>query len=200
MANILKNIRRKFRNMESKNEENNVEQGTEHISDTENKTENNTAETKNGEELSEKAVYEAKIAELNDKYLRLYSEFDNFRKRTARERIDLIGTAASDTIKSFLPVIDDFERAMKSIEQAKDINALNEGVQLIHKRFVETLTHKGLKEMDVMEKTFDPEFQEAITKIPAPKEELKGKVVDVVEKGYFLHDKVIRYAKVVIGE
>ncbi len=143
--------------------------------------------------------YEEKIAELNDKYLRLYSEFDNYRKRTARERIELSKTAGEDIFKSLLPVIDDFERAMKSITDDSDVPAVREGITLIYNKFKKTLTQKGLEEMNAAGQPFDSEIHDAITNIDVP-DDMKGKVVDEVEKGYFLNGKVIRHAKVVVGK
>jgi len=142
---------------------------------------------------------EAKLAEEKDKYLRLYSEFDNYRKRSIRERGELIKTAGEDIFKSILPVIDDFERAIKAADTTGDINAMAEGVQLIYSKLKNSLKQKGLEEMDSTGKVFDADVMEAITSIPAPSEELKGKVVDEIEKGYSLNGKVIRYAKVVTG-
>lgn len=141
-----------------------------------------------------------KFEEINDKYLRLAAEYDNYRKRTLKERMELTKSAGEDILINILPVMDDFERALGSIDQAKDINAVKEGVQLIYNKFKEFLKQKGVKEIDAKEKEFDTDLHEAITKIPAPDEKLKGKVVDVIEKGYYLHDKVIRFSKVVIGE
>lgn len=143
---------------------------------------------------------EAKVAELNDKYLRLYSEFDNFRKRTAKEKIELSQTAGEEVFKSLLPVLDDFERAIKSNSETSDIKAVNDGVNLIFQKFRQTLQQKGLQEMKSMGATFDADIHEAITNIPAPSEELKGKIVDELEKGYSLNGKIIRFAKVVIGQ
>lgn len=151
-------------------------------------------------ELSAEEKLKAEVAELNDKYLRLYSEFDNMKRRNAKERIELVQTAGKDILLSLLPVADDFERAMKSIEAGADVEAVKEGVALIHNKFVNVLTQKGLKAVEATGKEFDLDYHEAITKIPAPTEDLKGKVVDEVEKGYTLHDKVIRFAKVVVGE
>lgn len=146
---------------------------------------------------------EEDLTEAKDKYLRLYSEFENFRRRTAKERLELIKTANEDLVVAILPVLDDFERAQKAFDnnKNKDGNKANiEGFQLIHHKLNKILEQKGLKPMnDLIGKDFDSEIQEAITKIPAPEEKLKGKVVDVVEKGYYLNDKVIRFAKVVIG-
>jgi molecular chaperone GrpE len=149
--------------------------------------------------LSVEESLELQLKEQKDKYLRLYSEFENFRKRTAKERIDLIVTANESLLLSVLPVLDDFERAQKSMETATDIVAVQEGVQLIREKFIKILVSKGLEEIPALEQAFDTELHEAITQIPAPTEDLKGKVVDCVEKGYKLGDKVIRYSKVVIG-
>lgn len=154
-------------------------------------------------EVNEKAAekdWAAEFRAIEDKYLRLYAEFDNFRRRTAAERIELFKTANQEVLVALLPVLDDFERAMKSIQNAADVNAVKEGVELVSNKLRSILVQKGLKPMDAIGKEFDSEYHEAITKIPAPSEELKGKVVDEVEKGYFLNDKVIRFAKVVIGE
>ena len=142
---------------------------------------------------------QAKIDELNDKYLRLYSEFDNFRKRTAKEKIDLMQTAGEDVYKSILPVLDDFERAIKSNAETTDVKAVNDGLHLIFNKFKSTLTQKGLEEMKSVGEAFNADIHEAITNIPAPSEELKGKVIDELEKGYSLNGKIIRFAKVVIG-
>lgn len=141
-----------------------------------------------------------KFEEMNDKYLRLAAEYDNYRKRTLKERMELTKNAGEDILVNILPVMDDFERALGSMDQAKDIEAVKEGIQLIYNKFSEFLKQRGVKEIDAKEKEFDTDLHEAITKIPAPDEKLKGKVVDVVEKGYFLNDKVIRFSKVVIGE
>ena len=142
---------------------------------------------------------EQKLAEASDKYLRLYSEFDNYRKRTSRERIDLLKTAGEDVIKSLLPILDDFERAVKSNETATDIAAVNEGVKLVQQKFRNLLLHKGLEVMNTIGQPFDTDMHEAITNIPAPSEDMKGKVVDELEKGYLLGGKVIRFAKVIVG-
>ena len=141
----------------------------------------------------------AKIAEWEDKYLRLFSEFENFRRRTTKEKVDLITSAKADTFKLLLPVLDNFDRALKSISEASDVESLKEGVNLIHHMMISTLNKEGLKEMEVKEQTFNAEEHEAITNIPAPSEDLKGKIVDVVEKGYILNEKIIRFPKVVVG-
>lgn len=172
----------------------------------ENSTENTTEEASaNGNNdivevnASKIAELEAKVAEANDKYLRLYSEFDNFRKRSIKEKADLIKSGGEDVFKAVLPVIDDFERAMKAAENATDVAAVSEGVHLIYNKFKTTLKQKGLEEMEAAGKVFDADIMEAITSIPSPTEDLKGKVIDEVEKGYSLNGKVIRFAKVVIG-
>jgi len=143
---------------------------------------------------------EEQIAELKDKHLRLFSEFDNYRKRTTKERVELFKTAHSDLIQDLLPVLDDFDRAIKSFDDADNVEAVKEGVQLIHNKLKGTLEKKGLKCMESQGKDFDTDYHEAITEIPAPSDDLKSKVVDVVEKGYTLNEKVIRYAKVVVGK
>jgi molecular chaperone GrpE len=143
--------------------------------------------------------YQNKINELNDKYLRLYSEFDNFRKRTLKEKIDLSRTASEDVIRELLPVLDDFDRALVSMNATDQVEAVKEGVQLIHAKMKAVFTSKGLLEMRTIGESFDTDYHEAITSIPAPSEELKNKVVDEIQKGYTLHDKVIRFAKVITG-
>lgn len=151
------------------------------------------------EELSIENKLKAEIAEANDKYVRLYAEFDNYKRRTIKERRDLLQTAGKDVIVELLPVVDDFERAFKAMEKSDDIIAVKEGVTLIYQKLHNTLTQKGLKVMETKGEVFDPEFHEAITSIPAPSEDLKGKIVDELEKGYSLNDKVIRFAKVIVG-
>lgn len=143
---------------------------------------------------------EATIADLKDKHLRLFSEFDNYRKRTTKERIELFKTASADIITDLLSVLDDFDRANKSFETTTDIEAVKTGFELIHSKLNNLLAKKGLESMDAKGKDFDTDFHEAITEIPAPTEELKSKVVDVVERGYLLNGKVIRFAKVVVGK
>ncbi|MFC2104310.1 nucleotide exchange factor GrpE [Bacteroidota bacterium] len=141
-----------------------------------------------------------KLAEVNNKYLRLAAEYDNYRKRTLKERMELTKNAGEDILVNLLPIMDDFERALGSIDQAKEISAVKEGVQLIYIKFKEFLKQRGVKEIESKETDFDTDLHEAITKIPAPDKKLKGKVVDVIEKGYYLNEKVIRFSKVVIGE
>jgi molecular chaperone GrpE len=143
--------------------------------------------------------YLLKVNELNDKYLRLYSEFDNFRKRTLKEKIDLSRTASENIIVELLPILDDFDRAIASMASTDNIEAIKEGEQLIHAKMKAIFASKGLQEIKSIGEEFDTDFHEAITSIPAPSEELKNKVVDEVQKGYTLHDKVIRFAKVITG-
>ncbi|MGW8316009.1 MAG: nucleotide exchange factor GrpE [Bacteroidales bacterium] len=157
-------------------------------------------EEKEAVEEPKEPTSEEKLAELQDRYLRLSAEYDNFRKRTLREKIDLQKSANEALLSALLHVADDFDRALQSVEEATDIHAVKEGLQLISGKFKGFLTQQGVKEMESEKKEFDTDLHEAITKIPAPSKKLKGKVVDVIQKGYFLNDKVLRYAKVVIGE
>ena len=141
------------------------------------------------------------VAALNDKYLRLFAEFDNFRKRTAKERIDMLQFAGENALKNMLPVFDDMERAIQNNEKVDDIATVKQGFALIHAKLGSILGSQGVKPMDDMKgQSLDVDRHEAITSAPAPSAELKGKVIDVLENGYTLHDKVIRYAKVIIGE
>jgi len=157
-------------------------------------TDNPSQNADNGEDLQKK------YDELNDRYLRLMAEFDNYRKRTLKEKMDLTKYAEEDVIKGILPVVDNMERAIKSLESATDINAVKEGIDLIYKKFMEFLEKRGIKEIEALNKELDTDLHEAVTKFAAPSDDLKGKIIDVIEKGYYLHDKVIRYAKVVVGE
>jgi len=140
-----------------------------------------------------------KLDELNDKYLRLFSEFDNFRKRTQKEKLELFKTASEDVMIAMLPVLDDFERALKVAEENEVDDNHKEGIELIYNKLKKTLEQKGLQCLDSQGQEFDTDYHEAITNMPAPSPELKGKVVEVIEKGYKLNDKVIRFAKVVVG-
>jgi molecular chaperone GrpE len=149
--------------------------------------------------VSEEEKLRKQIAELNDKYLRLYSEFDNFRKRTMKEKSELIKTASEDVLKSVLPVIDDFERAIKANEAITDATPIKEGILLIYNKLKNSTQLKGLTALESIGQDFNADTMEAITHIPATDESQKGKVVDEVEKGYKLGDKVIRYAKVVVA-
>ncbi|WP_370089025.1 nucleotide exchange factor GrpE [Ekhidna sp.] len=151
------------------------------------------------EEESSEPSLEEQLGEAKDKYLRLYSEFENFRRRTSKEKLDLISTANKDLMSDLIPVLDDFERAMSASETSEDIKAVREGMQLIQNKFNKSLENRGLKKMEVKKgDEFDDEKHEAITQIPAEKK-LEGKVVDVVEPGYTLGETVVRFAKVVVG-
>jgi molecular chaperone GrpE len=145
------------------------------------------------------AELEEQVAQQNDKFLRLYSEFDNFRKRTAREKVELLNTAGEDIIKNLLPIIDNFERAIRTNEKATDVKAINEGINLIAQMMKSSLQQRGLVAINSIGEVFNTDLHEAITEIPAPSPDMKGKVVDEVEKGYTLNGKVIRFAKVVVG-
>lgn len=166
-----------------------------------------TIENNVGEETAAEPIIELSVEEklqqentvLNDKYLRLFAEFDNYKRRTQKERIELLQTAGKDVVVSLLPVLDDFDRALKATENATEVNAIREGIMLVQTKLKSILTQKGLKEVASLHTTFDTDIHEAITKIPAPTDDLKGKVVDELEKGYTLNDKVIRFAKVVVG-
>ena len=150
-------------------------------------------------EQSENEKLRAEAADWKDKYLRLYAEFENFRSRTSREKVALISTASEGLMKDLLPVLDDFERSLKAMESAADVQSLREGVDLVFHKFTGILQQKGLKPMDAIGKPFDADFHEAITQFPAPDSSQKGLVIEEVEKGYSLHEKTIRFAKVVIG-
>ncbi|MCA6078162.1 nucleotide exchange factor GrpE [Fulvivirga sedimenti] len=182
----------------------------ESMNDIENMTDENINEMDQDQELSEDISDEAgdetihklesELSESKDKYLRLYSEFENFRRRTAREKLDLIDTANEGLMSALLPVLDDFERALKLSNEETDEKSIREGMDLIHQKLRKTLEQKGLVNMNTqIGDAFDPDFHEAITQIPAPEAKLKGKIVDVIEKGYLIKEKVIRYAKVVTG-
>lgn len=163
---------------------------------TDNSQENATS-SEGGNELEN---LQNQLAEQKEKYLRLFADFDNYKKRTAKERLELLSTAGKDIVLSILPTIDDFERAIQAAENAQDITSVKEGMILIKNKFFSSLSQRGLKTMECVGEPFNPEQQEAITEIPAPTEKLKGKVIDVVEKGYLMNDKIIRFAKVVVGK
>jgi molecular chaperone GrpE len=170
-----------------------------------NEINNKNSQTDNLEQEVEENVTSAEdllkqeLATANDKYLRLYAEFDNFRRRTIKEREEARKTEGKDVIVSLLPVLDDFERALRSMEKATDIAPVKEGVTLVQHKIKNILGQKGLKPMESIGLPFDPEVHEAVTNIPAPTEDLKGKVIDEMEKGYLLNDKVVRFAKVIVG-
>jgi molecular chaperone GrpE len=143
---------------------------------------------------------QAEVDELRDKNLRLVAEFDNFRRRNAKERIELVQTAGKDIIQSLLVVLDDVDRAGKQLETTNDLSLVKEGISLVFNKLKAIMQQKGLKVMEAQNEDFDPDLHEAITEIPAPSEDMKGKVMDVVEPGYYLNDKLIRHAKVVVGK
>ena len=183
MAAKKKKESKKAENVESVVEENQV-------------SENTNDETKVEKELTP----EEKYNELNNRFLRLYAEFENYRKRTNKERLDLITNANSDLLKDLIPVIDDFERAITNNADADDIEGIKEGFSLIYNKYKGLLQSKGLKAMEAKGEVFDPELHEAIANLPTEDKKMKGKVIDDVEKGYFLNDKVLRFAKVVVGQ
>jgi len=158
------------------------------------------AADKVAEEKSEEEKLTEELTALKDKHIRLTAEFDNFRKRTMKEKLELVKTGGESVLKTILPVVDDFERAMQSIESTGDVDSLKEGVNLIYNKFKSFLDQNGIKEIEAVDSDFDTDKHEALTKIPAPSEEQKGKVVDVIEKGYYIHEKVLRFAKVVVGD
>ena len=155
------------------------------------------AEVLENEAITDKL--EAELGELKDKYLRLYADFENFRRRTSKEKLELMATANEELMKAVLPVVDDFERAMTSFSITTEIEPLKEGVGLIYNKLANILENKGLKPMTSKGESLNADLHESIAQFPAPSDDLKGKVIDEVEKGYFLNDKVIRYAKVVVG-
>lgn len=148
---------------------------------------------------SEADKMKRELEEQKDRYLRLSAEFDNYRRRVSKEKLDLIETASESVIKSLLPIIDDFERAVKALEESTDSDAAKEGTNLIYKKLVDLLKSRGVSEIEAVGKELDTDIHEAVAQIPAPEEGLKGKIVDCVQKGYKLGEKVIRFAKVVVG-
>lgn len=197
----MENTEQEQKDVQIDNENQTENQANEQLKDDSKKSKKNK-KSKNDDEVKDKEIeaLKAQIAEQNDRYLRLSAEFDNYRKRTLKERAELLKTANGDTLSAMLPVLDDLERAMQSMEKATDVAAVHEGVVLIYNKLQEFMKNKGITEIDAMNQVFDTDLHEAITKIPAPTEDLKGKVVDVIQKGYKIEGKVIRYAKVVVGE
>lgn len=146
------------------------------------------------------ADLETQLSESKDKHLRLFAEFDNFKKRNMKERLDILKSASQDTLSALLPVLDDFDRAKKSADSEDSEEQFSEGVTMVYNKLYTVVNSKGLKKMESTGEVFDPELHEAITKIPAPSDEMKGKVIDTIESGYVLNEKIIRHAKVVVGE
>jgi molecular chaperone GrpE len=163
-------------------------------------SEENEVEKLQAEWQEQKEKLEVELQEQKDKYIRLLAEFDNFRRRTAKERLELIQTAGKDVIVSLLEVLDDCDRAEKQLLSGADLEKQKEGIQLVFNKIRSTLQNKGVRGMESVNTDFDVEKHEAITEVPAPEEKLKGKVLDEVQKGYYLNDKLIRFAKVVVGK
>ena len=176
-----------------------VENSEEQINVTE-EADNQEVSEESINELDEASQLQSELNEQKDKYLRIYAEFENFKKRTRREKLDMLSTAARDTLSAMLPVLDDFDRAKKAAESDDTKEGFSEGVELVYNKFVGILSSKGLKAMESTGETFDPELHEAIAEIPAPSDDMKGKIIDTTDKGYFLNDKIIRHAKVVVGK
>lgn len=152
------------------------------------------------EELNELDTLKKEVEEQKEKFIRLYAEFDNYKRRNAKERVELIQTAGREVIQSMLEVLDDCERAEKQMNQSEDLKQIKEGIGLVFNKFRNILQSRGLKEMKSIGEAFNPDFHEAITEIPVPDETMKGKIVDEVEKGYTLNEKIIRFSKVVVGK
>ncbi|MBL1231667.1 MAG: nucleotide exchange factor GrpE [Flavobacteriales bacterium] len=189
--------------MANTEEEKNVNQEENAQTENEKITDEQAPEINNDstEELTKEEQLEIEVKEAKDKYLRLYSDFENFRKRTQKEKLDLYKTAGEEVITALLPVIDDFERASKAMQDAKNIDSVKDGMKLIHEKMLSILKQKGLEPAkSQIGEPFNVEFHEAITQIPAPSKKEVGKVIDEVEKGYSLNGKVIRYTKVVVGQ
>ncbi|MDH6358529.1 nucleotide exchange factor GrpE [Parabacteroides sp. PF5-9] len=157
-------------------------------------------EKKETDNLTDVEALEVKYNDLNDAHLRLMAEFDNYRKRTLREKAELIKSGGESTLIHILPVVDDFERALQNVRVAEDIEAVKEGIELIYNKFISYLSHQGVKPIEAIGKPFDTEMFEAVAIIPSPEPEQKGKVLETIQTGYTLHDKVIRHAKVVVAE
>ncbi len=194
-SNTEKKMKNIFKNKKSMNTENKEKEA---IVD-ENTVENNVSEMESAPELSVEEKLQEDLANEKDKFLRLFAEFENFKRRTSKERMELFKTANQDVLIALLPILDDFDRAMIEILKSKD-EVLLKGVELIHDKLKSTLVSKGLELVEIKQgDVFDADFAEAITQIPSPSEDLKGKIVDVIEKGYRLGDKIIRFPKVVLG-
>lgn len=187
----------------SKESQNEEWKDTEAVKD-ENQAENESVsenEPQDSDSLSEKIEdWESKYNKLNDDYLRLHAEFDNYRKRTLKEKSELLRSGSEKVLSGILPVVDDFERAMQNLKSAESMDALKEGIELIYSKFISFLNKNGVKEMETNGQPFDAEQHEALTMIPVPSEEMKNKIVDTVEKGYTLDGKVMRFPKVVVGQ
>lgn len=171
--------------------------GSKHKEDTKNATPQENLEN---DKLTDTPTPDQELSEMKDKYLRLVAEFDNYKKRTAKEKLELITSGNASILNELLPVIDDLERALVVVHQAQDMNSVIEGTNLIYHKLSDFLKHKGLEEIDALNKPFDTDLHDAVTKFPVTEVEKKGTVIEVVQKGYMLNQKIIRYAKVVVGE
>lgn len=188
-------MKRKERDMQDKEEQ------LKNAQEAMNNSEIESVEEADSQPEDESLKFDEELKLVNDKYLRLYSEFENFRKRTQKEKIELYSTAGADVFKSLLPILDDFERAKKAMEDTKDVDGVKQGVDLIYNKLINTLKQQGLEPMDLeIGEEFDSEKHDAITQVQVPEKKMKNKIVDVVERGYKLKNKVIRYAKVVVGK
>lgn len=195
---MLKKIKDIMSKKENTSVKDKAEKTEEELQNEEQQNTENAVDTE--DTVDEQEENRIQLAELKDKYLRLFAEFDNYKKRTIKEKIDFMSTAAQDTMSALLPVLDDFDRAKKNAEDESSTEPFSEGVNLVYNKIYNVLQQKGLRAMETNGEAFDPELHEAITEIPAPSEEMKGKIIDTVEKGYFLKDKIIRHAKVVVGK
>ncbi|MDP1725740.1 MAG: nucleotide exchange factor GrpE [Bacteroidota bacterium] len=193
---MLNDIENKSEEIEFKEDSTNIENDLKEVAE-EIKAHKPLSES--DELVSTEDKLQKELTDIQDKYLRLYSEFENYKRRTIKERVELFRSANQEVLEAMLPVLDDFERALSSMKLTAENKSLKEGVELIYNKLKASLIQKGIKEMEVLGKPFDPDFHEAITKSPAPSEDLKDKIIEVLEKGYFLNDKVIRFAKVIIG-
>lgn len=192
-----------LKNEEAENQQQEAETQTEETNSAENTGEEK--ETEISEEEEEKIAKELEetkqaLEDYKDKYLRLSAEFDNYRKRTMKEKAELIKNGGEKAISAILPILDDLERALQNMQKADDVKAMYEGIDLIHQKFLKNLGHEGLEKMNPVGEAFDTDFHEAIALVPAPEEAQKGKVLDCVQTGYKLNDKVIRHAKVVVAQ
>jgi len=192
------NFLNKKKNMKKQEENNSVQEEMKNTGEASAVEEQSLPDAEKAE-ASPEAKLEVELSESRDKYLRLYSDFENYKKRIARDRIESAKMAGADIFLSILPVMDDLDRAIKAMKDSGDVEAVKEGLILIHNKLKSTTEAKGLRPMESIGKIFDAELHDAITNVPAPSEEMKGKVVDEIEKGYYLNDKVIRHAKVIVG-
>ena len=188
------------RNSTEEEDSNAVDEGRAGDPDTESVSKDEQPATGTVKETGNEVTADAKLAEMQDRYLRLSAEFDNYRKRTLREKIELTRHAGENILINIIPVMDDFERALKVMDTASDSAAMKSGIELIYNKFRDFLVQNGIKEIEAVNNDFNVDLHDAISKVPASDESLKGKVVEVVQKGYYLHDKVLRHSKVVVGE